>query len=86
MCEYSIVLPYGSLYVISFVIIAGDIVVVAFFNRYIFSPESAISSILLQVVLGGLTIQFIKIILGLLISILLIITPNRNLHPFFAFA
>ena len=53
MCEDSIVLPYGSLAVISFDIITGRIFVVACFARFIFAPESAIASMLLLVGLGG---------------------------------
>ena len=47
MCDDSIVIPYGSLVVISFKIITGAIVVVACFARYIFAPESVIASVLL---------------------------------------
>ena len=75
-------IPPGSLVVISFDIIAGAILVVALFNRCIFAPESAIASILLLGVLYGLSIKFIKLILGLLIPILFISAPNRHLHPF----
>ena len=49
------------------------------FARNIFAPESAIDSGFLIEELGGALIQFIKIILGLLISIVLIIAPKR--HP-----
>ena len=49
-------IPYGSLAVISFDIITGVIVVVDFFNRCIFSPESAIDSMLLLVGLFGVSI------------------------------
>ena len=69
MCEDSIVLPYGILAVISFDIITGAILVLACFARCIFAPESAISSMLLLGGLCGVSIQFIKLILGLLISI-----------------
>ena len=48
MCDYSIVLPSGSLAVISFNIITRAVVVVDFFSRCIFAPESAIARILLQ--------------------------------------
>ena len=56
MCEDSIVLPSGSLAVISFDIITGAMVVVACFARCIFAPESAISNMLLLVVLSGVSI------------------------------
>ena len=46
VCEDSIVLPYGSLSVISFDIITGAIVVVACFGRCIFAPESVIAVVL----------------------------------------
>ena len=82
MCEDSIVLPYGSLAVISFDIITGAIAVVDFFARCIFAPYSLIASMLLLGGLGRILIQFIKLILGLLISILFISVPNRHLHPF----
>ena len=73
MCEESIVLPSGSLAVILFDIITGFIVV---------AHESTIDSMLLLVKLGEVLIQFIKLILGLLISIIFIATPNRHSHPF----
>ena len=47
MCEDSIVLPFGSLDIISFKIITRTIVVVACFSRCILSLESAIASMLL---------------------------------------
>ena len=78
MCEDFIVLPYGSLAVISVDIITGDIVVLACFDRGIFATESVISSILLLVVLGRVLIKFIKIVLGLLILILFIVAPNHH--------
>ena len=49
-----------SLAVISFGIITGTIVVVAFFARYIFAPESTMSSMLLLGGLGWISIQCIK--------------------------
>ena len=70
MFDESIVLPSGSISFISFDIITGAIVVVDFFSKCIFAPESAIDSVLLLVEFGGVPIQFIKLILGLLISIL----------------
>ena len=69
ICEDSIVLPYGSLSVILFDIITGAIVVVACFARCIFAPESAMAIMFLLLGLGGVSIQFIELILGLLISI-----------------
>ena len=74
-------LPSDSLAVISFDIITGAIVVVACFHGCIFAPESAIDRILLLGYFGGSPIQFVKLILGLLISILLIIAPNCHPHP-----
>ena len=82
MCEDSIIIPSVSLAVISFGIIIGTILVVACFSRCIFAPESTIASIFLLGEFGGAPIQFTKLILGLLISILLIIAPNRHLRPF----
>ena len=83
MCEDSTVLPFGILDVISFEIITGDIIVVACFDRCIFAPESAIDIMLLLGGLSGVSIQFIKLILGLLISFLFIAAPNHHLHPFY---
>ena len=82
MCEEYILLPSGSLSVISFDIFTWAIVVVAYFDRCIFAPEAEIYILSLLGELGGVSIQFIKIILWLLISILLIIAPNRHSHPF----
>ena len=81
MCEESIVIPSSILDVISFYIITGAILVVDFFAGCIFAPDSSIASMLLLVGLGGVSIKFIKLILGLLISILLTATPNRHSHP-----
>ena len=75
-------LPSRSLSVILFDIITGAIVVVAYFDRCTFAPEYEIDIILLLGELDGVSIQFIKLILGLRISILLISAPNRHLHPF----
>ena len=47
MGEDSMVIPSGSLDIISFEIITGAIVVVAFISRFIFTPESVIANILL---------------------------------------
>ena len=82
MCEDSIVLPSGILAVISIDIITGAVVRVACFSRCTFATESEIASMLLLGGLGGVLIQFIKLILGLLISILFIAAPNHHLHPF----
>ena len=60
-------LSSGSLAVMSFEIMTGSIVVVACSSRYIFAPESAISSVFLLGGLCGVPIKFIKPILGLLI-------------------
>ena len=59
MCEESIVLPSGSLVVISFEIITGAIVVVAYFSRCMFAPDSEITSMLLLIRLGGASTLFI---------------------------
>ena len=80
MCEKSILLPYGILAVVLFGIITESVVVVACFDRCIFAPWSSISGMFLLLGLGGLSIKYIKLILGLLILILLIVSPNRNLY------
>ena len=67
ICDDSIVLPSGSLTVISFEIMTGAIVVVACFSRCIFAPESASANVFLLGELGGVPIQFVKLNLGLLI-------------------
>ena len=72
----------GGLSTILFGIITGDSVVVACFDRCTFAPESEIASVLILGELSGGLIKFIKLILWLLISILLIIAPNCHLHPF----
>ena len=56
ICEDSIVLQPGILAIISFDIITESIVLVVCFARCIFAPESAIVSMLLPGVLGGLLI------------------------------
>ena len=81
-CDESIVLPSGSLSVISFDIITGGIVCVVLFSRWIFAPESMIVGVYFLGELGGFLILLIKIILVLIILILFIISPNRHLHPF----
>ena len=65
-----------------FDIVTGVIVLVYCLDRCIFAPESAISSVFLLREFGGVPIQYIKLILGLLISILFIVAPNRHLNPF----
>ena len=82
MCDESIVITSGSLTVISFEIITWVVVVVDCFDRCIFAPESEISSVLLPGEYVGVPIQFIKLILVLLISILSTIGPNHHLSPF----
>ena len=82
MCEGFVVLLSGSLAVISFVIIIEAILLVACFSRCIFTPESAVAIMLLLIGLFGASIQFIKLFLGLIISILFNVAPNRHLHPF----
>ena len=49
MCDEPIVLPYASLSIMSFEIMTGEIVVVAFYAKCVFAPESAIDSIFLLV-------------------------------------
>ena len=83
MCDDSIVIPSIIIAVISFEITTRAIVVVACFARCILSPESMIASVFLLGEFSGVLIQFIELILGLLISILLIIDPNRHSHPFY---
>ena len=61
----------------------GAVVVVDWFSKCIFASESDIARVFLLGEFGGLPIQFIKLILGLIISILSIIAPNHHLHPFF---
>ena len=82
ICVKSIVLPSGSLASVSLSIITGAILGVACLARCIFAPEYAIASMLLLIWLGGLLIQFIELILGLLILILLTIAPNCHSRPF----
>ena len=72
----------GILVVFSFDINAGAILLVACFARCIFTPESAVAIMLLLIGLFGASIQFIKLFLGLIISILFNVAPNRHLHPF----
>ena len=62
MFDYSNVIPYVILAVISVDIFIGAIVVVACFYGFIFSPESSIAGMLLLGVLGGVSIQFNKLI------------------------
>ena len=62
-------LPSDNIAIILFDIITGAVLVVACFYRCVFAPDSAIYSILLLVVLGGVWVSFIKLIIGLLISI-----------------
>ena len=62
ICEKSIVLPSRSLDVMSFEIMARDSVVVAYFVRCIFAPESAIDSVFLLGEFVGVPIQSIKIV------------------------
>ena len=65
MCNDSIVIPSGSIYVITFGIITRAIVVVDCFARCIFAPEFTIDDVLLPGEFCGVHIQFIKLILGL---------------------
>ena len=67
MCYDSIVILYGILDFMLFVIITGAIVAVSCFAGYIFAPESAIASVFIPGELGEFPIQFIKLALWLLI-------------------
>ena len=82
MCKDSIVLPPGRIAIILFDIITGAIVGVIFFAKCTFAPESAIYRMLLLGVLGGVSIKFIKLILVLPISVLLIAACKCRSHPF----
>ena len=82
ICEDSIVLPSGSLVFIALSIIIGSIVWMACLARCIFSPEPAIAIMVVLVGLGGVSMWFIKLILGLLLLILLSIASNRYSRPF----
>ena len=75
ICDDSIVIPSGILAVMSFEMMTGDIVVVDCFARCIFAPEYTIASLFLLGEFGWVPIKFIKLILELLISILLMIAP-----------
>ena len=59
-------LSYGSLDIMSFGIMTVTIIVVAFFSRCIFAPESAIASVFLLRESGGVPILLVKLVLGLL--------------------
>ena len=67
ICDDSIVLTYVIFYVMSFEMMTGAIVVVACFSRYKFALESEIAIVFLLGEFGGVSIQFIKLVLGLLI-------------------
>ena len=82
-CDESIVLPSGSLQVMFFDIITGDIVCVASFAICMFAPESVIVGVYFLGELGGVPVLLIKLILVVPILILFVIYPNRHLHPFF---
>ena len=49
---------------------------------FLWTDISCLYSVFLLGEFSGVPIKFIKLFLGLLISILLIIAPNRHLHPF----
>ena len=82
ICDYSIVLPYGSFSVMSFGIITGTIVVVSCLDRCMLTPESAIDIVCLLGELGGFPILLIKLSLEVLTLILFIISPNRHSQHF----
>ena len=81
-CDESIVLPSGSLSVMFFEIITGDIVCVASFSRLMFARESMVVGVYFLGELGEVPILLIKLSLGLLVLILFIISPNPHLNPF----
>ena len=56
ICVNTIVLPYGSLDLISLSIIKGAIVGVSYLDRCIFAPEHEISRMLVIVGLGGVSV------------------------------
>ena len=82
ICDNSVVIPSGSLVSVLFYIMTGSIDVVDCLDRCIFAPESAIYRICLLVELVGFPILLIKLISGLLILNLFIISSNPNPHPF----
>ena len=69
ICYNSIVLPSGSLAVMSFGIMTGAIVYVGFLARCMFAPESEIYIICLLGELDGVLILLITISLGVLILV-----------------
>ena len=82
ICDDSVVIPSGSLAVMSFEIMFRAIVLVACFPICILAPDSTIASVFLLGEFGGVPIHFINLIFALLNSILLIIAYNHHLHPF----
>ena len=66
-----------------FEMMTEDIVGVDSFDRWMFALDSEITSVYFLGSLRGVPILSIKLILEVLISILFIITPNHNAHPFF---
>ena len=77
-CDYSIVLPYDILALMLFGITTEAIFGVASFARWMFAPQSEIACVHFLGEVGGVSIILIKLILGLLILILLIISPNLH--------
>ena len=63
-------------------IMTGAIIGVACLDRCMGVTGSEIASLYLLGEVGGVPILFIKLILGLLILILFIISPNHHSHPF----
>ena len=76
------VIPSGTLAVVLFEIMTGVIVGIALFDRWIFTPESAIYNVYFVAELGGVLILFIKIFLGDILLIIYIINPNHHSRPF----
>ena len=67
ICDYCIVIPPGSFAVMSFEIMTREKNLVTCFAKCILVPDSTISSLFLLGEFGGVSIHFIKLILGLLI-------------------
>ena len=82
-CDDFVVIPYGILAEMVFDIITGAISGVTSFARWMFTPESEITSIYFLGELGGFLILLIKLVLSVLILVLFVITPNCHPHPFF---
>ena len=60
----------------------ASIVVVPSFARFILAPDSEIDRVLLLGEFGGVPVIMITLSLGLLILVLIVISPNRHLQTF----